>query len=381
MLSFNYTEEQRMLIDTARKFVEKDILPKVEHYDETEEYPRGLVEKAFELGFLNPMIPEKFGGFEMSLLDNVIVMEEICYGCSGIGLAIGINDLALKPLIVGVTEEQGNKFLKPFTEKPTLAAFCLTEPNAGSDASAIKTTFKKDGDNYIVNGSKSFITAGVYADYYTVFGTVDTSLKLKGVTVLFIPKNLPGVTVTKKEKKMGQRCSDTAAISFEDVKVPVENRIGEEGEGFKIAMKTLNFSRPIIGAMAVGIAKRAVDLSVNYSKERVQFGKPIAANQGISFMLADMATQTDAARLLVHRAAWNVDNQTPNPKFSSMAKYYASDIAMQVCTDAVQIFGGYGYSREYPVEKLMRDVKVTQIYEGTNQVQRIVVAKELLGKL
>ncbi len=378
MVDFRLTEEQEAVRKLARDFAVKEMRPVARHYDETEEFPWPIVEKAHELGLMNALIPEEYGGVGADKLTECLIAEELFYGCAGMGTTIMANSLALTPIILAGTPEQKERFLTPFVEKPLMASFCLTEPGAGSDAASLRTRAVRDGDSYILNGTKQFITNGSVASLYVVFATVNPELRHKGIIALVVPRDTPGITIGKVEHKMGQRASDTAQVVFEDVRVPVENRLGEEGEGWKIAMRTLDSSRPGIAASAVGIAQAAFDDAVKYALERQQFGQPIANFQAIQFMLADMAIKIETARLATWKAAWLWDQGQPSAKASSIAKAYATDVAMQVTTDAVQIFGGYGYTREFMVEKYMRDAKLMQIYEGTNQIQRLVIARHIL---
>jgi acyl-CoA dehydrogenase len=334
--------------------------------------------KAFELGLMTGFIPEAYGGLGLSALDACLIEEELGWGCSGIATSMTANGLALTPILIGGTEEQKRTLVEPFAKSLQYASFCLTEPGAGSDAGGVATTAKRDGGDYVVSGRKCFITNGSHASQYTVFASTDRSKGHKGLSVLVVPRSAPGVSAGKKEDKMGQRASDTSDVLFEDVRVPAANRIGAEGDGFKIAMKTLDYARPTVAAMAVGVARAAFELAMQYAKERVQFGVPIAMNQAIHFLLADMATDIEAARLLTYKGAWLLDQGKRSTKESSFAKAFAADLAMRVTTDAVQIYGGYGYMKDYPVEKLMRDAKLLQIYEGTSQIQRMVIAKEIM---
>ena len=378
MISFDLTQEQIALQDMARKFAANEIRPKAVEYDHAGTFPEEIFGKAFGLGLMSGYIPEEYGGLGLKALDSCIIDEELAWGCSGIATSMTSNGLALTPILVAGTADQKKRFVSPFAEKLQYASFCLTEPGAGSDAGGITTTAKKEGDGYVINGRKCFITNGSYASQYTVFASTDRSKGHKGLSAFIVPRSLSGVSVGKKEDKMGQRASDTADVLFEDVKVPAENLLGKEGEGFKIAMITLDYTRPSIAAFAVGVARAAFELAMQYSKERVQFGVPIAMNQAIHFLLADMAMEIEAARLLTYKGAWVLDQGKRNTKESSFAKAFAADLAMRVTTDAVQIYGGYGYMRDYPVEKLMRDAKLLQIYEGTSQIQRMVIAKEIM---
>jgi acyl-CoA dehydrogenase len=376
-MDFQLTDAQRALQDAARRFARDEMRPVAAKYDEHSTFPRDVLEKAFAMGLLNMTIAPEYNGVALSHLDQAIVTEELSWGCPGITTSIIANDLALLPIELGGTEEQKKRLLTPFTEKLKLASFCLTEPSNGSDVAGMMTTARREGDFYVLNGAKQFITNGGHADQYTVFATVDRAKKHKGITCFVVEGRPQGLTVAKKEDKMGHRASDTVALSFEDVRVPVANRIGEEGEGFRIAMETLDNSRPLTAMISVGLARAAMEHAIAYAKERKQFGQPIAAFQGIQFLIADMGMNIHAARLLTYQSAWLLDAGEKNTLLSSYGKSFAADMAMKVTTDAVQVFGGYGYTKEYPVEKLMRDAKLIQIYEGTSQVQRLVIAREL----
>jgi len=378
MIAFDLTEEQIALQDMAHKFAANEIRPKAVECDKTGTFPTEIFQKAFDLGLMTGFIPEPLGGLGMASLDLCIIEEELGWGCSGIATSMTTNGLALAPVLIAGTEDQKKEFVSPFATKFGFASFCLTEPGAGSDAGGIATTAKKDGDAYIMNGRKCFITNGTHASQYTVFASTDRSKGHKGLSAFVVPRSLPGVSPGKKEDKMGQRASDTSDVLFEDVRVPAANLLGKEGEGFKIAMKTLDFARPSVASMSVGVARAAFELAMQYSKERVQFGAPIAMNQAIHFLLSDMAMDIEAARLLTLKSAWLLDQGRRSTKESSFAKAFAADLAMRVTTAAVQIFGGYGYMKDYPVEKLMRDAKLLQIYEGTSQIQRLVIAKEIM---
>jgi acyl-CoA dehydrogenase len=378
MIGFDLSEEQTALQDMAHKFAANEIRPKAAECDKDGKFPKEIFQKAFDLGLMTGFIPEAYGGLGLGAVEACIIEEELGWGCSGITTSLTCNGLALTPILLAGTEEQKKEFVVPFTREFMFASFCLTEPGAGSDAGGIATTAKKDGDAYIMNGRKCFITNGSYASQYTVFASTDRSKGHKGLSAFIVPRSLPGVSPGKKEDKMGQRASDTADVLFEDVRVPAANLLGKEGDGFKIAMMTLDYARPTVAAMAVGVARAAFELAMQYSKERVQFGMPIAMNQAIHFLLADMAMDIEAARLLTLKGAWLLDQGRRSTKESSFAKAFAADLAMRVTTDAVQIFGGYGYMKDYPVEKLMRDAKLLQIYEGTSQIQRLVIAKEVM---
>jgi acyl-CoA dehydrogenase len=375
---FGITEEQESLREIAGRFAADKIRPVAAELDEKAKFPADLIREGHSLGLINLTLPTEYGGSGLSIFDACLVIEEIAWGCSGFATSMVANDLALTPIKIGGTHEQKQKFIKPLAESAGLASFCLTEPGAGSDAAGLQTTVEDGGDVWIINGAKQWITNAGYASQFTVFATADKAKKHKGICCIVVPKSTPGVAVGQHENKMGQRCSDTCRVTFDNVRVPKDHMIGAVGEGFKIAMQTLDASRPMTAAIAVGIGRAACEHAIGYAKERKQFGSPIANFQGIQFMLADMATGVDSGRLLTWRSAWLLDQGRSASIESSMAKRVSADTAMSVATDAVQIFGGYGYTKEYPVEKLMRDAKLLQIYEGTSQIQRIVIARELL---
>jgi len=377
-MDFHLSDEQLALQETARRFAKEEIAPKAAEYDQSGEFPREIMKKAWELGLSSTCIPPEHGGVGLSVMDSCLATEELSWGCSGMATSIMCNDLGLMPVLVGGSEEQKAEWLGACASDFKMISFCLSEPDAGSDVAGIQLLAEKDGDDYVLNGTKCWITNGGVADIYTVFATLDRGSRHKGICAFVLPSNTPGVTPGKKEDKMGQRASDTCVIHFDNVRVPAAQRLGQEGEGFKIAMRTLDRTRPPIGALATGIARRAMDESVAYAKERKAFGFPIAGFQAVQFMLADMAKDIEAGRLLTMQSAWMVDQGLRAAKMSSFAKCFATDTAMRVTTDAVQVFGGNGYTKEYPVEKLMRDAKLMQIYEGTNQIQRLVIARELL---
>jgi acyl-CoA dehydrogenase len=377
-MEFGLTDEQLVLQDTARRFAQNEISPVAAKYDQSGEFPRDLIKRAWELGLSSTCVPEEFDGVGLSVFESCLATEELSWGCSGIATSIMCNDLGLTPILEAGSQDQKREWLGACTAEFKMISFCLSEPEAGSDVAGLQLRAEKDGDDYLLNGTKCWITNGGVADLYTVFATLDRSARHKGITAFIVPSDLPGITAGKKEDKMGQRASDTRVIHFDDVRVPAAQRLGAEGEGFKIAMRTLDRTRPPIGALATGIAKRALDESVGYAQERKAFGFPIAGFQAVQFMLADMAKDVEASRLLTHQSAWMVDQGMRASKYSSFAKCFATDAAMRVTTDAVQVFGGNGYTKEYPVEKLMRDAKLMQIYEGTNQIQRLVIARELL---
>ncbi len=379
MIGFSLTEEQEFIRKLAHDFAQKEMAPRAEHYDQTAEYPWDVIEKAFNAGLLNIIIPEKFGGVGAGSLEECLVSEELFAGDAGMGTAMLANNLGLMPIVASGTDEQNERFCAPFLEKPIMAAFCLTESGAGSDVANLRTSWRRDGDGYVLNGSKMFITNGGVASLYTVFATAEPGKRnYRTFSAFIVPRDTPGVSAGKKENKMGHRCSDTSEVIFDNVRVPADQLLGQEGEGFKIAMKTLDKSRAGIAASAVGIARAALDAAIEYAKERQTFGQPLAGHQAIQFMLADMAIKLETARLITWKAAWLADQGLPNNYESSIAKCYATDICMEVTTDAVQIFGGYGYSKEYPVERYMRDAKLMQIYEGANQIQRIVISRNVL---
>ncbi|MEW5806147.1 MAG: acyl-CoA dehydrogenase family protein [Acidobacteriota bacterium] len=379
MIDFELTEEQREFQQLARDFATNEIRPVASHYDKTGDFPMDIMRKGWEIGLMNATIPENYGGVGIGALEAVLISEEISWGCAGIGTSLMCNGLALEPLLTGATEEQKKKFLIPFAHDFNMASFCLTERGAGSDAGSLATQAIRKGDEYIINGSKCFITNGGYASFFTVFAVTDKERGARGLSTFWVPRDSKGITIGKHEDKMGQRSSNTAEIFFDDVVVPKDNLIGREGMGFVYAMKTLDKTRPIVGAASVGIAQAAFEYSLEYAKTRVQFGGPIARNQAISFMLADMKQDIEAARLLVWKAAWMSDRKMKNSEISALCKTFASDVAMRVTTNSVQIHGGYGYTKDYPVEKLMRDAKLMQIYEGTNQIQRLVASREILA--
>jgi len=378
-VSFALTDEQRELRALAREFAEKEIRPKAAEYDEQQTHPADIIAKAHEVGLMNVHIPEEYGGPGLPGFEGMLIGEELSWGCSGIAVSMVANTLGAGPVLIGGSDEQKRQWLPPLLEEPLLCSFALTEPDAGSDAARIKTTAELHGDEYVLNGSKMFITNAGHAAWSVVFASTDRSKGHKGLSAFVVPMDADGVAMEKHLDKMGQRATDTSAFALTDVKVPAANRLGREGDGFKIAMRTLDLTRPGTAAGAVGVAQAAYELAVEYAKQRVTFDAPIAMHQGVSFLIADMATEIEAARLLTWQAAWMLDSGYGRRAtlYSSMAKRFAADTAMEVTTDAVQIFGGYGYMKEYPVEKLMRDAKLFQIYEGPSQIQRLVIAKEI----
>jgi acyl-CoA dehydrogenase len=378
MFSTRYTDEQLALVDTARRFARDHIIPVAQKLDEHGTFPKDIFTKAWELGLTNVEIPEEHGGLGLSCLDHVLVLEEVNYGCAAVGTTLAANTLASVPLLLAGSDEQKKEYLGRITSEPIFAAYACSEPEAGSDVAGMTTRYERRGDDFVLNGQKRWITNGGYANWYLVFATQDRKLRHKGISAFVVDASTPGVSVGKKEDKMGQRASNTTDVIFEDVVVPKRALVGLEGDGFKIAMKTFDRSRPWIGAGALGIMRRALDESVKYAKERKTFGVPIAQHQAIQFMIAEMAVSYEASRLLTHKAAELIDGGDIQSIVSSYAKAFSADAAMKVATDAVQIFGGYGYTKEYPVEKLMRDAKLLQIYEGTSQIQRIVIARHVL---
>jgi acyl-CoA dehydrogenase len=377
MVDFSLTEEQMALRELAHDFAEREIRPVAWEYDREATWPRSVIEKAWEVGLMNAHIPEAYGGAGASFMDGVLIEEELGWGCSGIGTSISCNGLAAAPVVLGGSEQVKKTYLGMLVEAPRLASFCLTEPDAGSDVSGMRTHAVRRHDKYVINGSKTFITNGGYADWYTVYAKTDPEAGRDGISAFVVPRDA-GVVVDKHEDKMGQRASNTATISFNDAEVPAGNLLGEENHGFRLAMMTLDRTRPGVAAMAVGIARAAFEFAVGYSKERVQFGVPIAMHQAIQFLIADMATKVHVARLATWDSAVLLDQGRRNTLESSHAKRFAADSAMEVTTDAVQIYGGYGFIKDYPVEKLMRDAKIMQLYEGTSQIQRLVIARETL---
>ena len=378
-MDFSLTEEQQALTQTARDFTRKEVTPKAAHHDETGEFPRAIFKKAFDTGLMNIEVPEAYGGLGGTCVDNCLVQEEVAFGCSGINTSLSANMLGATPLLVAGTEEQKKQFLGRLTSELTFAAYCCSEPDAGSDVAAMRTRVTRHGDDYVLNGQKRWITNGGVADFYTVFATFDPAMKHKGIACFVLDAKTPGVSVGRKEDKMGQRASNTTDVIFEDVKLPKSALVGTEDGGFKVAMKTFDRSRPWIAAGAAGVIRRSMEESRNYALERKTFGVAIAQHQAVQFMLAEMAIAYEATRMLTHKAAWQVDRGDLSAITSAYAKAYGADAAMRAATDAVQIFGGYGYTKEYPVEKLMRDAKLLQIYEGTSQIQRVVIARSLLG--
>ena len=380
MIDFGLSEEQQQFRDLAHEFAEKEIAPNAAHHDVTGEYPREICKKAWELGLMNTHIPEEYGGLGLGVLEGCLISEQVAWGCNGIGTAMEANTLAEAPIIVAGTDEQKKKWLTPLTEEFLLTAYCVTEPDAGSDVQGIKTRATRHGNDYVLSGSKMWITNGGVAEWYFVVAYTDPEKRHRGMSAFIVPRDSEGVSVGKKENNLGQRASDTRAVNFQDVKVPAANRIGEEGDGWRAAMAAYDHSRPVVASAAVGLAQSAYDHAVAYAKERKTFGVPIYKHQSIGFMIADMAVAIQAARLLVWESAWTIDQGKRNTKQAAFAKLFAADTAVKVATDAVQVFGGNGFNKEYPVEKLYRDAKIYQIYEGTSQIQRLIVQKEIFDR-
>jgi acyl-CoA dehydrogenase len=376
-VSFALSDEQKELRAVAREFATKEIRPVAAEHDVHMRHPAAVIAKAHEVGLMNLHVPAEYGGLGLNAFDGMLVAEELNRGCTGIGTSLCANGLGAGPVIIAGSDEQKAKWLPPLVESPILCSFGLSEPDAGSDVARMKTTAERRGDEYVLNGSKTFITNAGYAAWTVVFAKTDTAKGHRGISAFVVPMDSPGVTIEQHLDKMGQRATDTSAFALQDVVVPATNRLGEEGQGFKLAMQTLDFTRPGTAIGAVGVAQAAFELARDYAKERVTFDMPIAMHQGVNFMIADMATEIEAARLLTWQAAWMLDQGERATLYSSFAKRFAADTAMKVTTDAVQVFGGYGYMKEYPVEKLMRDAKLFQIYEGTSQIQRLVIAKEI----
>jgi acyl-CoA dehydrogenase len=377
MVDFTLTEEQHDLREMAHDFAAKEIRPVAWEYDKDGTWPEAIIRKGWEVGLMNSQVPEAYGGAGASSLDGCLIAEELAWGCAAIATTLGANGLASAPLLLGGSEKLKKEYLGRLIEAPLLASFCLTEPDAGSDVSGMRTTAVRHGDKWVINGSKVFITNGGYANWYTVYAKTDKDAGHRGISAFVVPADA-GVIVEGHEDKMGLRASNTATISFDDCEIPADHLLGEENHGFKLAMMTLDRTRPGVAAMATGIPRAALELAIDYAKQRVQFGVPIAMHEAIQFMIADMATGVEAARLLTWKSAVLLDQGRPNTLASSHAKRFAADTAMQVTTDAVQIYGGYGFIKEYPVEKLMRDAKIMQLYEGTSQIQRLVIARETL---
>jgi acyl-CoA dehydrogenase len=377
VVDFTLTDEQKNLRELAHDFAEKEIRPVAWEYDKDGTWPQEIIEKAHEVGLMNTHVPEVYGGAGLGYLDGCLIEEELAWGCSGIQTSLGANGLASAPVELGASDEVKSEYYGELLESPKLASFCLTEPGAGSDVSSMRTRAVRKGDKYVITGQKCFITNGQHADWYTVYAKTDPDAGHRGMSAFLVRRD-DTIVIDKKEDKMGQRASNTATVTFNETEVDARYLLGEENKGFKLAMMTLDRTRPGVAAMATGIARAAMEFAIDYSKERVQFGVPIAMHQAIQFMIADMATKVHLSRLATWNSAVLLDQGNRNTLESSHAKRFAADTAMEVATDAVQVFGGYGFIKEYPVEKLMRDAKIMQLYEGTSQIQRLVIARETL---
>jgi acyl-CoA dehydrogenase len=381
MVDFSLSEEQKALQEMAREFALKEMRPNAARYDKGDEFPEPVMKKAFEAGFMTCSIPVEYGGSGLGDLDTAVISEELAGGCAGMFTSMMACSLALTPIVLFGSDAQKKKFLVPCTQKMTFAAFGLTEREAGSDTTAIKTRARKDGSDYVLTGSKCFITNGGIADLYVIFANTDPKKGARGLSALVVPKGTPGLVVGKEEDKMGHRASNTTEIFFEEARVPGENLLGREGLGLLVALRTLDKTRASVGAAGVGVARAALEYAVDYSKTRLQFGKPIALLQSTAFKLAQMAMEINAARHLVWHAAWMMDRGLSCGKESAMAKCFGSDVAMRTTVEALQIFGGYGYMKDYPMEKLMRDATLLKIYEVTNEIQRLVISREVIGPI
>ena len=379
MYTFNLTEEQREIQMTARKFTRDHIIPVAGELDEHGTFPMEICRQAWELGLMNVEVEPEYGGLGLGIFENVMLVEELAYGCVGVATTVTANTLGATPIMLAGNEEQKREFLGRLTSEFCFCAYATSEPDAGSDVAGLRTKYERRGDDFVLNGTKQWITNGGYANFYVIFATTDPALRHKGISAFIVPRDTPGVSVGKKENKMGQRASNTTQVHLEDVVIPKKYLLGREGEGFKIAMRTFDRTRPDIGGFALGIMRRAIDECVSYAKERKAFGVPIAQHQAVQFMLAEMAIAYEAGHLLTYKASSLLDSGAEATVVSSYAKAFCADNAMRVATDAVQIFGGNGYVKEYPVEKLMRDAKLLQIYEGTSQIQRMVIARHLLA--
>ena len=374
---YELPEDVKMLQELAMDFTQREIMPRADYYDECEEWPWEIFHKAREVGLVNLNIPEEYGGMGATALEECVIAESMAYGCSGIQTALMLNQLATLPLLIAGTDEQKRRYLPWIIEDGKIAAYCMTEPDAGSDVAGIKSTAIRKQDAYILNGSKSWITDGPVASFFAVFAKTDPEAGHSGISCFLVERDWPGVSTSKPLKKMGQHAAQACQVFFENVEVPAVNRLGEEGEGFRIGMKAFDKSRPGVATAAIGVARRALDEAVAYAGERTAFGQPISHFQGVGFMLADMAIRVEAGRHLAYKAACDVDNRVRNTMSAAMAKAFCAESAMKNATDAVQVFGGNGYSREFPVEKLMRDAKIYQIYEGTTQIQQMIILREL----
>jgi len=383
-LSFDLSDELKEMQQVARKFTQEEIIPKAAHYDKTGDFPHDIVKKAFDLGMVNFHIPQKYGGPGLGSVVDCVVTEEMAYGCSGIATAMNANNLGIAPVLLAGNEEQKKKYLTRLMEAPLHCSYCVTEPGAGSDVAGIRTKAVKKGDSYVLNGQKMWITGAGVANWFFVLARTAEDPKApasRAFTGFIVDADTPGLTLGKKEWNMGQRASDTRGVSFEDVVVPAENRLLEEGAGFKIAMGAFDQTRTPVAVSAVGLARRCLVEATKYSLERKTFGQPIFEHQAVSFMLAEMAINVELARMACYRAAAAYDQGIRNTYFASIAKAFAGDIANKCASDCVQIFGGNGYNTEYPAEKLMRDAKIFQIYEGTSQIQRVIISREIISRL
>jgi acyl-CoA dehydrogenase len=378
-MDFELSEEQKALIDTARRFTRERIIPIAPKCDHDSKFPREVFVEAHKIGLVNPTLPQEYGGAGLSDLDSSLITEELAYGCTGIQTSMTANTLGLTPIKLAGSPEQKKKFLGWMAEEPIFASYATTEPGAGSDVAGMQARATKDGAGWVLNGTKQFITNASMASFITVFATEDPAQRHKGIGAFIVEAGTAGLKIGKHEDKLGQRASETCQVILEDVKVPAANVLAPPGQGFKLAMETFNQTRPDIGAIACGLMRRCLDECVVYAKDRKTFGVPIAQHQLIQAMIAEMAIRIEATTLLVRKAAYNLDKGIRNPIVSSYAKAFGADSAMQTAVDAVQVFGGNGFIKEYPVEKLMRDAKVLQIYEGTSQIQRLVIAKHILG--
>lgn len=379
MIGFSPSDEQKALQKLAHEFAEREIVTVASHYDRTAEFPWPIFNAAFDVGLINLSVPQEYGGPGLGVLDECIINEELTWGCPGIAGALGMNSVAALPIIIAGTEEQKRKYLRRLTFERQIAAYAVTEPGAGSDVAAIQSTARKIGNEYVLNGTKNFISNGSYAHFYVVFAYTDKEERHDGISAFIVERDSVGVTVSKKEDKMGQRASDCAQILFEDVVVPKDQLLGREGSTFKIAMQVFDRSRPVVATTAVGVARRAMEHAIEYAQQRKTFGQEIARHQAIAFKIADMAMLISAARLLAWHAAWLADNGFRNTREAAYAKAFAADVCMDITCEAVQIFGGYGYIKDYPVEKLMRDAKGIQIYEGTSEIQRLIIARDIFN--
>jgi acyl-CoA dehydrogenase len=380
MIDFELTEEQKALIDTARRFAKERIIPVAAECDRESKFPKDVFKAAWEIGLVNPTLPAQYGGPGLSDLDSAMITEELAYGCSGIQTSMTANTLGLTPIKLAGSEEQKKKYFGWLTSEPIQVSYATTEPGAGSDVAGLQTRAVKQSDgSYVLTGTKAWITNANLSSFFVIFATENPELRHKGIGAFIVHRDAKGLSVGKHEDKLGQRASDTAQVMLDGVHVPAAQVLAPPGHGFKVAMETFNQTRPDIGAIAVGLMRRCLDESVAYAKERKTFGTAIANHQLVQAMLAEMAIRIHATRLLVHKAAWALDKGIRDPLTSSLAKAYGADSAMQSAIDAVQVFGGNGYVKEYPVEKLMRDAKILQIYEGTAQIQRLVIAKQLLA--